>query len=543
MVIREKMDFDVLIVGAGPAGLSTAIRLGQLNQERKTPLSVCVIDKGAYIGAHILSGAILELSGLDRLIPDWQQKDAPVRTRVSQEQFLLLTQKSRISLPLLPTLRNHQNYVVSLDLLCGWLAEQAEQLGIHIFPGFAAENVLYDELGAVRGIQTSDKGLTSDRQPGPNFQPGIELYAKQTVFAEGCRGSLSEQLMEKFNLRQNCDPQSYGLGVKEIWEVDAAEFHQGRVIHTVGWPLDSQTYGGGFIYHFEQQRIAVGMIIGLDYKNPYLDPFQELQRFKTHPNIRGLFNNARCISYGARTLNEGGWQSIPKLTFPGGLLIGCGAGFLSLAKMKGNHNAMLSGILAAETISQADLDSSGQELTYYSQRIAESSIYKELYLARNLRPGFHGGLWLGLANAAIDQFIFRGHAPWTMRFRHPDNESLQLAKNSVEIRYPKPDGKITFNKLNQVFLSGTKHRESEPCHLLLKNPAIALEVNLALYQSPEQRYCPAGVYEIIQIDGKIRLQINAANCLHCKACDIKDPRQNIVWTVPEGGDGPNYHFM
>ncbi len=543
MITREKMDFDVLIVGAGPAGLSAAIRLGQLNRGRSNPLSVCIIDKGAYVGAHILSGAILEPSSLNQLIPDWQQKGAPVHTEVCEEQFLILSKNRSFSLPLPKLLRNKKNYIISLELLCQWLSTQAEELGIHIFPGFAGKKMLYDEQGAVIGVQTSDKGLNSQNEPGPTFQPGIELYAKHTMLAEGCRGSLSEQVMRQFNLRAECDFQSYGLGVKEIWEVDSPEFQLGRVVHTMGWPLDSSTYGGGFIYHSDQQLVTIGMIIGLDYKNPYLDPFQELQRFKTHPKIRQLLINGRCIGYGARSLNEGGWQAIPKLIFPGGLLVGCASGFLNMGKLKGTHNAMHSGMIAAESIHQAENIEIQQPLQLYQQKIASSDIQKELYQVRNLRPGFHAGLWLGLANAAIDQYLFRGHAPWTWRFHQPDNTQLNLAKNSVKIQYPPADGVLTFDKLSQVFLSATQHRESEPCHLVLKDPSLALQVNLKEFDAPEQRYCPAAVYEIVAVNGQTHLQINAANCLHCKACDIKDPLQNIVWTVPEGGDGPNYVAM
>jgi len=544
MVNREKMDFDIVIVGAGPAGLSAAIRLGQLNQQRlDKPLSICVIEKGAYIGAHILGGAVLEPSALNRLIPDWQTKNAPLNTPVTEDQFWFLTRHKRWRLPTPPVMRNQGNYIISLENFCQWLGQQAESLGIHIFPEFAASEIIFSNTNSVLGVRTGDKGLNADGTPGPGFQQGIDLYARQTIFAEGCRGSLTEQIIKKFNLRQASDPQSYALGLKEIWEVNSPEYLPGKVIHTQGWPLDRKTYGGGFIYHEGQNRVSLGFAVGLDYQNPYLDPFEELQRFKTHPHIRTLLSGGKCLSYGAKSMNEAGWQAIPKLIFPGGLLVGCGAGFLNVGKIKGVHNAMLSGILAADAIFQTELQNLDQELTHYARLVATSPIIPDLYQVRNLRPGFHYGFWLGMLLAGIDQFLLRGHSPWTFHFKQPDHNELQPARKYHPIPYPKPDGQLTFDRLSQVYLSGTHHREGQPIHLILKNPKIPLEFNLKEFAGPEQRYCPAGVYEFIYNDGQIRLQINAANCLHCKACDIKDPSQNIVWTSPEGGDGPNYTDM
>jgi electron-transferring-flavoprotein dehydrogenase len=529
---REKMDFDVVIVGAGPAGLSAAVRLGQLNQQRPTPLSVCVVEKGAYVGAHLLAGAVLEIGALNELVPDWREKNPPLHTPVTHDQFLWLTQRRAWRLPVPALMRNQGNYIISLELLCQWLAQQAEALGIHIFPGFSASEIIFSPEGAVLGMRTHDQGS----------QPGIDLYAKQTILAEGCRGSLSEQVMRRFQLRAACDPQSYALGLKEIWAVDSPVYQPGLVVHTVGWPLDSRTYGGGFIYHFSKNKAALGFVVGLDYQNPYLDPFQELQRFKTHPHVRQLLNGGKCISYGVRSLNEGGLQAIPQLTFPGGLLIGCGAGFLNVGKIKGIHNAMRSGAAAAEAIAQAEL-TSGMVLSAYAQKIAESPIITELKQARNLRPGFHQGFWAGMAMAAVDQYLFRGRAPWTLHYHHSDYTQLRPAQDYTPIVYPKPDGVLTFDKLTQVSLTGVHHRESEPCHLILKDLKIPIDFNLKKFAGPEQRYCPAAVYEFVTMGDSVHLQINSTNCLHCKACDIKDPSQNIIWTVPEGGDGPRYTEM
>lgn len=538
---RESMEFDVLIIGAGPAGLSAAIRLAQLNQQRQTPLSICVLEKGATVGAHILSGAALEPHALNELIPDWSSKNAPLNVPVTEDLFYLLNTQRTFRLPVPATMKNHGNFIISLGKFCKWLGEQAESLGVNIFPGFAASKILFNEHNQVIGVQTSDMGLDKQGNPTDRFQPGINLYAKQTLLAEGCRGSLSEQIMQHYQLRNDCDPQSYGIGIKELWKISPEKHKQGRVIHTVGWPLDSQTYGGSFIYHYENNLVALGLVVGLDYKNPYLDPFKEMQRLKTHPLIKELLTGGECVSYGARALNEGGWQAIPKLTFPGGLFIGCSAGFLNVAKIKGTHTAMKSGMLAAETI-HATESLAGKELTNYQTAIKTSWIYPELYRARNVRPAFHKGLWAGLTYSVIDQYILRGRAPWTFHYK-PDHLSLNLAKNSTKIIYPKPDGKLTFDKLTQVFLTGTKHRENEPCHLHLKDPNIPITINLPKYDAPEQRYCPAAVYEIVTPNNQPQLQINAPNCIHCKTCDIKDPTQNIIWRVPEGGDGPNYSNM
>jgi electron-transferring-flavoprotein dehydrogenase len=537
------MEFDVVIVGGGPSGLSAAIRLAQLAQSAGREVSVCVVEKGSELGAHILSGAVIETRALDELIPDWKAKGAPLNVPVTEDRFLYLTAVNSIRLPTPPTLHNHGNYVVSLGNVVRWLGAQAEALGVQIFPGFAAAEILYNEAGAVIGVATGDMGIGKDGKPTSNYQRGVALLGRQTIFAEGCRGSLTKTLFQRFDLRKDVDPQVYGLGIKELWEIDPAKHHTGRVIHTVGWPMNMSTYGGSFLYHFEGNKVSVGLVVGLDYANPYLSPFEEFQRFKTHPDIRPIFEGGRRVSYGARAISAGGFQSIPKLTFPGGLLVGDTAGFLNMPKIKGTHCAMKSGMLAAEAVFEALGNEGVFEATSYPHKLRESWLWKELYRARNIKPAFHWGLPAALAYSALDSYVLRGHAPWTLRHR-PDNESLSKAADSKPIAYPKPDGKVTFDRLSSVFLSGTNHEENQPAHLRLRNPAVAIDTNLALYDAPEQRYCPAGVYEIVRDAASTpRLQINAQNCVHCKTCDIKDPTQNIDWVVPEGGGGPNYPDM
>jgi electron-transferring-flavoprotein dehydrogenase len=542
---REAMDVDVVIVGAGPAGLSAAIRLKQIDAD----LNVVVLEKGSEVGAHILSGAVLDPVGIDTLIPDWKDKGAPIKVPVKKDNFYLLGEGGGIRVPnwpMPPLMSNHGKYIVSMGNVTRWMAQQAEALGVEIYPGFAAAEVIYDENGAVKGVATGDMGIGKDGQPTANYTRGVELHGKQVLFAEGCRGSLSKGLMERFNLRADSDPQTYGIGIKELWEIDPAKHEQGRITHTVGWPMDANTYGGSFLYHLENNQVAVGFVIGLDYANPHLSPFEEFQRFKQHPAIRPIFEGARRIAYGARAINEGGFQSIPKLTFPGGALIGCSAGFVNVPKIKGTHTAMKSAMTAAEAIYPRLKagDAAGAEITAYPEALKKTWLWDELYRVRNIRPSFHGGMWMGLAYSAIDTYLFRGKAPWTLH-NHPDHTALRKASDMPKIPYPKPDGVVSFDRLSSVFLSATNHEENQPAHLTLKNKDVPIEVNLALYDAPEQRYCPAGVYEIVrESDGSNpRLQINAQNCVHCKTCDIKDPTQNINWVVPEGGGGPNYPNM
>ena len=542
---REAMDFDLVIVGAGPAGLSAAIRFRQLCQQHGKDFSVCVVEKGAEIGAHSLSGAVLEPRTLNELIPDWEEKGAPLDTAVTNDDFLYLTPNKAFRLPTPRPMHNHGNYIISLGLFTRWLGEQAESLGADIYPGFAASEVLYDEQQQVYGIATGDMGISKQGEHKDSFQAGMELHANQTLLAEGCRGSLSKQVCEKFNLQKDAQPQTYAIGIKEIWRIDSAQHKPGHVLHTIGWPLMNDTYGGSFIYHLkDDQQIAVGFVVGLDYSNPYLEPFAEMQRFKTHPNMRPLFDNAERLSYGARALNEGGWQSIPQLVFPGGALIGCAAGFLNVPKIKGIHTAMKSGMLAAESAFEAlQNDTAKQSLDGYSTAVNDSWLKDELYRVRNIRPAFRRGLWAGLAWSAFDTYVLQGRWPWTFN-HHADHLSLKPANTCQAINYPKPDGKITFDKLSSVYLSNTFHEEDQPIHLQLKQASIAIDTNLAIYDAPEQRYCPAGVYEIISDNaGNKQLQINAQNCVHCKSCDIKDPTQNINWAPPEGGGGPNYTSM
>ena len=541
---RERMDYDVVIVGAGPSGLSAAIRLKQLAGAAGREVGVCILEKGSEVGAHILSGAVLEPRSLDELIPDWKAKGAPLLTPASEDRFLYLTERRAIRLPTPPQMENHGNYIISLGNLCRWLAKQAEELGVEIYPGFAAAEVLSDEGGRIVGVATGAMGIGKDGKPTAAHQAGVEIRGKYTLFAEGCRGSLTRGLTERFKLSDAASPQTYGIGIKELWEVEPTKHRPGLVVHTIGWPLDRATYGGSFLYHLENNQVAVGFVIGLDYRNPHLSPFEELQRFKTHPAIRPVFEGGRRTAYGARALNEGGFQAIPKLIFPGGALIGCAAGFLNVPKIKGTHMAMKSGMLAAEAAFEAlAADRSPPMLASYPAKLETSWVMPELKAVRNIRPGFRWGLFGGLANAALTTFVLRGREPWTLR-NHADHTTLKRASETPKIAYPKPDGKITFDRLSSVFVSNTNHEENQPCHLTLKEPSVPISINLALYDAPEQRYCPAGVYEIVRdTQGTPRLQINAQNCVHCKTCDIKDPTQNIVWVVPEGGGGPNYPNM
>ena len=542
---RESMEYDVVIVGAGPAGLSAAIRLKQLAAEQDQEVNVCVLEKGSEVGAHILSGAVVEPRALDELIPDWKERGAPLSTPATDDRFLFLTRETSYRLLTPPQMNNHGNYIISLGNLCRWLATQAEELGVEIYPGFAAAEVLYDDKGAVVGVATGDMGVNREGQPTEQFAPGMELRARYTLFAEGCRGSLTKTLFDRFNLRDGVDPQTYGIGIKELWEIDPAKHQPGKIVHTVGWPLDTSTYGGSFLYHMEDNQVAVGFVIGLGYENPHLSPFDEFQRFKTHPDIRPTFEGGRRIAYGARAISAGGIQSIPKLIFPGGALIGDTAGFLNMPKIKGTHTAMKSGTVAAEAVFAAVAAGRGaDEVAEYPEQLRQSWLWEELYQVRNVKPSFSWGLWAAIAYSALDTYLFRGKAPWTFHHK-PDHAKLKKANECPKIEYPKPDGVISFDKLSSVFISNTNHEEDQPCHLTLKDPTVPIRINLPLYDAPEQRYCPAGVYEIVRDgdDGNPRLQINAQNCVHCKTCDIKDPTQNINWVTPEGGGGPNYPNM
>lgn len=545
---RESMEYDVVIVGAGPSGLATAIRLKQLAAEHDCEISVCIIDKGSEVGAHLLSGAVLEPRALSELFPDWAQRGAPLNVPVVEDKFLFLTRDKAVRLTTPPQMHNAGNYVISLGNLGRWLAQQAEALGVEIYPGFAAAEVLYTEYGAVRGVATGDMGVDRHGNRTAGFTPGMELLGRQTVFAEGCRGSLTKTLTAHFRLREGIDPPTYGIGIKELWEIDPARHRPGSTTHTIGWPLDNATYGGSWVYHAENNLVSIGFVIGLDYANPHLSPFEEFQRFKTHPAIRPLLSGGRRIAYGARALSEGGFQSIPRLTFPGGMLVGDTAGFMNVTKIKGNHTAMKSGMVAAQALFAAFQDGAlapGAELTAYPRRLRESWLWDELYQARNIRPAFRWGLWPAIAYSAIDTYLLRGRAPWTLRHAHPDHETLRPAAEMPPIAYPRPDGVVSFDRLSSVFISNTNHEEDQPVHLVLKDPDLPIRHNLPLYDAPEQRYCPAGVYEILRNDdgSQPRLQINAQNCVHCKTCDIKDPMQNITWVVPQGGDGPNYPNM
>lgn len=543
---RDSMQYDVVIVGAGVAGLSAAIRLKQLAAAAGGEISVCVVEKGSEVGAHILSGAVFNPKALNELLPDWQERGAPLTQPVGEERLLYLTRQSALRLPLPPSFHNQGNYIISLGLLCRWLAEQAEALGVEIYPGFAAAEVLYHANGSVKGIATGDMGIGKNGEPTDAYQPGMELWGRQTVFAEGCRGSLSEQLIAKFQLDKNSQPQTYGLGIKEIWEIAPEQSKPGRVVHTVGWPLDSRTYGGSFLYHLAENKVAVGFVVGLDYQNPYLSPFEEFQRFKTHPAIRPVFEGGRRIAYGARALTEGGLQSLPKISFPGGVLVGDAAGFLNVPSIKGAHTAMKSAMLAAEAVfaelQRAEAEE-GTEASAYAEAFRQSWLHEELYRARNVRPAFKWGFWPAMAYNALDVYLFRGAAPWTITHHGADRDSLKPAAECRPIDYPKPDGKVSFDRASSVYLANTHHEENQPPHLKLASEQTAIDTVYRRYAAPETRYCPAGVYEIVQENGQPRLHIHAADCIHCKTCDIKDPAGNITWVCPEGGGGPNYGEM
>ncbi|XP_014437884.1 electron transfer flavoprotein-ubiquinone oxidoreductase, mitochondrial [Tupaia chinensis] len=554
---RFAEEADVVIVGAGPAGLSAAVRLKQLAAAQDKDIRVCLVEKAAQIGAHTLSGACLDPGAFQELFPDWKEKGAPLNTPVTEDRFGILTEKHRIPVPILPGLpmNNHGNYIVRLGHLVSWMGEQAEALGVEVYPGYAAAEVLFHEDGSVRGVATNDVGIHKDGAPKTTFERGLELHAKVTIFAEGCHGHLAKQLYKRFDLRASCEPQTYGIGLKELWIIDEKKWRPGRVDHTVGWPLDRHTYGGSFLYHLNEGEplVAVGFVVGLDYQNPFLSPFREFQRWKHHPSVRPTLEGGKRIAYGARALNEGGLQSIPKLTFPGGLLIGCSPGFMNVPKIKGTHTAMKSGALAAEAVfSQLTREgvqsgTKGLHVTEYEDNLKKSWVWKELYSVRNIRPSCHGvlGVYGGMVYTGVFYWIFRGMEPWTLKHKGADSEQLKPAKDCTPIEYPKPDGHISFDLLSSVALSGTNHEHDQPAHLTLKDDSVPVSRNLAVYDGPEQRFCPAGVYEFVPLeqgDG-FRLQINAQNCVHCKTCDIKDPSQNINWVVPEGGGGPAYNGM